>query len=66
MDRSRRGEVVELGCLGAQGRTGTALSCLAILAGVPASEAIAWVRAAHCEKALETPEQAAFVADFSA
>ena len=64
LERSRSGEHVELGCLGAHGRTGTALACLAILAGVPASDAVAWVRTAHCEKAVETPEQMAFVADF--
>ena len=64
LERSRRGEQVELGCLGAHGRTGTALGCLAILAGVPASDAVAWVRSAHCDKAVETPEQMAFVAAF--
>ena len=63
-ERSRRGERVELGCLGAHGRTGTALACLAVLAGVPASSAVAWVRRAHCEKAVETPDQAALVASF--
>ncbi len=62
--RSRRGERVEVGCLGGHGRTGTALACLAVLTGTPPGEAVEWVRAAYCEKAVETDEQHAFVADF--
>jgi len=62
--RARRGERVEVGCLGGHGRTGTALACLAILAGAPPAEAVAWVRAAYCERAVETDEQRAFVAAF--
>jgi hypothetical protein len=61
LDRARRGERVELGCLGGHGRTGTALACLAVLAGTPASEAVAWVRKNYCEKAVETAAQEAFV-----
>ncbi|MEN3273198.1 MAG: hypothetical protein V7636_1959 [Actinomycetota bacterium] len=57
--RSRRGEVVELGCLGAHGRTGTALACLAVLAGVD-GDPVDWVRSTYCDKAVETDEQAAF------
>ena len=65
LERARRGERVELGCLGAHGRTGTAVACMATLAGAPASDAVDWVRTHHCEKAVETPEQAGFVADFA-
>lgn len=65
LERARRGALVEMGCLGSHGRTGTALACLAILAGVPPTEAVAWVRSAHCEKSVETPEQAAFVTNFT-
>jgi hypothetical protein len=64
--RARRGEAVELGCLGGHGRTGTALACLAVLTGTPADEAVAWVRSAYCPKAVETDEQEAFVRSFSA
>jgi hypothetical protein len=46
--RSRRGEHVEVGCLGGHGRTGTALACLAVLTGTPPDQAVAWVRAAYC------------------
>lgn len=64
LDRARRGERVEVGCLGGHGRTGTALACLAVLTGTPPDEAVAWVRAGYCEKAVETDEQRAFVAAF--
>jgi hypothetical protein len=62
--RAREGERVEIGCLGGHGRTGTALACLAVLAGVPASEAVAWVRQRYCSRAVETPDQQAFVEAF--
>jgi hypothetical protein len=64
LQRARDGEHVELGCLGGHGRTGTALACLAVLAGAPPSEAMAWVRANYCEKAVETAAQEAFVLAF--
>lgn len=64
LDRARGDERVELGCLGGHGRTGTALACLAVLAGAPASEAVAWVRTNYCEKAVETAAQEAFVLAF--
>ena len=57
--RAGRGEVVELGCLGGHGRTGTALACLATLAG-DEGDPVAWVRSTYCERAVETPEQEAF------
>jgi hypothetical protein len=62
LERARSGQDVEMGCLGGHGRTGTALSCLAALSGHPAREAVAWVRSGYCAKAVETPEQEAFVA----
>jgi len=64
LDRSRRGEHVEIGCLGGHGRTGTALACLAVMSGTPPGDAVAWIRGAYCEKAVETDEQRAFVAAF--
>jgi protein-tyrosine phosphatase len=60
-DRARAGQRVEIGWLGGHGRTGTALASLAVLSGEPAQEAVAWVRTNFCSKAIETPEQAAFV-----
>jgi hypothetical protein len=59
--RARRGEHVEIGCLGAHGRTGTALAWLAVLTGVAPDAAVEWVRAHHCDKAVETEGQQAFV-----
>lgn len=64
LQRARRGERVEVGCLGGHGRTGTALACLAVLAGHPAGQAVAWTRANYCTKAVETHHQAAFVTSF--
>jgi protein-tyrosine phosphatase len=63
-DRARKGELVEVGCLGGTGRTGTALACMAVLAGVPAEEAIAWVRGAYRPGAVETREQEQWVTWF--
>ena len=62
--RARRGESVEVGCLGGHGRTGTALACLAVLTGTPSADAVAWVRANYCAKAVETVEQEALVSAF--
>jgi hypothetical protein len=64
--RARRGEVVEVGCLGGHGRTGTALACLAVLCGTPADAAVEWVRARYCADAVETADQRAFVQGFGA
>jgi hypothetical protein len=55
--RARAGEVVEVGCAGGLGRTGTALACMAILAGVLPDRAVAWVREHYDERAVETEAQ---------
>ena len=66
-ERAKAGERVEIGCLGGLGRTGTVLACMAVLAGVPAAhEAVGWVRANYNPAAVETPEQAEWVAWFAA
>jgi Protein-tyrosine phosphatase len=64
-ERARRGERVEVGCAGGLGRTGTVLACMAVLAGVPSSGAVAWVRANYEDRAVETAEQEAFVHAFA-
>ncbi|GAB3912402.1 protein-tyrosine-phosphatase [Microlunatus endophyticus] len=61
LDRARQGQSVEIGCLGGHGRTGTALALLAVLAGHPSDDAVAWVRTHYCPKAVETDEQQAYV-----
>lgn len=57
-------ERVEVACGGGNGRTGTALACLAVLDGVPAEDAVAYVRAHYAPRAVETPWQRRFVARF--
>lgn len=63
-ERARAGEAVEIACNGGVGRTGTAIACLAILDGVPPSEAVAWARAHYHHRAVETPWQRRWVARF--
>jgi hypothetical protein len=57
-------ERVEVACGGGTGRTGTALACLAILAGAPADEAVAYVRQHYRSRAVETPAQRRYVRRF--
>jgi hypothetical protein len=57
-------ERVEVVCGGGRGRTGTALACLAVLDGVPAAEAVPYVRRHYDPRAVETPWQRAFVKRF--
>jgi protein-tyrosine phosphatase len=58
-------ERVEIACTGGFGRTGTALSCLAVLDGVPNDRAVAYVREHYSHRAVETPWQKRFVARFT-
>jgi rhodanese/phosphatase family protein len=59
-------ERVEIACGGGFGRTGTALACLAVLDGLPADEAVAYVRGRYSSRAIETPWQRRFVTRFAA
>lgn len=54
-------ERVEIACAGGVGRTGTALAGIAVLAGVPHAEAVAWVRHRYHRRAAETPGQRRWV-----
>ncbi len=58
------GDRVELACGGGRGRTGTALACLAQIAGVPAAQSVRWVRENYDRKAVETPWQRRFARNF--
>ncbi|MFF1379918.1 protein-tyrosine phosphatase family protein [Streptomyces sp. NPDC058308] len=58
-------ERVEVACEGGRGRTGTALACVAVLDGVPAAEAVAFVREHYDRRAVETPWQRRYVARFT-
>ncbi|HWG98325.1 MAG TPA: protein-tyrosine phosphatase family protein [Pilimelia sp.] len=57
-------ERVEVACGGGLGRTGTALACLAVLDGVPADRAVAYVRRHYHPRAVETPWQQRYVHRF--
>jgi protein-tyrosine phosphatase len=57
-------ERVEVACGGGRGRTGTALACLAVIAGVPATGAVHFVREHYDGRAVETPRQRRFVRRF--
>ncbi len=63
--RAAAGARVELGCGGGCGRTGTALACIAHLAGVDPDDAVAWVRERYDPRAVETPWQRRWVAAFA-
>ena len=63
--RARSGDVVEVGCMGGLGRTGTVLACMAVLAGEPAASAVAWVRREYNPAAVETGAQEQWVRWFA-
>jgi hypothetical protein len=63
--RARRSETVEVGCRVGLGRTGTVLACMGALAGLPAENAVPWVRQHYRAASVETPDQAAWVRWFS-
>ena len=60
LERTATGRV-ELVCSGGRGRTGTALACLAVLDGVPAGQAVDYVRKHYDKRAVETPWQRRYV-----
>lgn len=64
--RRAAAERVEIACDGGLGRTGSALACLAVIDGVPAREAVAYVRRHYAPRAVETPWQRRFVERFPA
>lgn len=62
--RERAGhERVAIMCGGGVGRTGSALAVLAAASGVPADEAVEWVREHYHPRAVETPWQRRWVCD---
>jgi rhodanese/phosphatase family protein len=63
--RAKTGQHVEIGCRGGVGRTGTVLACMAVLSGVPATEAVSWVRKNYNPAAIETREQEDWVGWFA-
>jgi hypothetical protein len=63
--RAQAGRRVEVACSGGSGRTGTVLACMAILAGVPATQAVGWVRASYRTRAVETRRQRRWIEWFA-
>lgn len=62
--RRAESERVEVACSGGRGRTGTALACLAVFDGVPAADAVGYVRQHYHPRAVETPWQRRYVRRF--
>ena len=65
-EKAKSGEIVEVGCIGGHGRTGTVLACFAILAGVKAKNAVSWVQKNYCKNAIESDLQEWFPLWFDA
>lgn len=56
---------VEIGCIGAHGRTGTILACMSIIdMHLTPNDAISFVRDTYCHSAIETSRQENFVEYF--
>jgi hypothetical protein len=64
-DRARSGQLVEVGCHAGNGRTGSIIACMAILAGEIANEAVEWTRSHYCLHAIDTSEQERWVEAFT-
>ena len=64
-DHARSGKRVEVSCGGGNGRTGTVIACLAVLAGQPAESAVAWTREHYRRHAVETRGQRRWVGWFA-
>jgi hypothetical protein len=62
---ARDGANLEVGCAGGRGRTGTVLACMAVLAGAPVDDAVAWVREHYSLHAVETSAQERWVSTFA-
>lgn len=63
--RAQKGETVEVCCYGGKGRTGTILSCMAVMASVPRDQAVEWVRANYSRHAVERDAQRRWVEWFA-
>ena len=62
---ARAGRRVEIACGGGTGRTGTVIACMAILAGHPADDAVAWTRHHYRPRAVETSGQRRWIRWFA-
>jgi hypothetical protein len=62
--RAQAGELIDIACDGGTGRTGTALACVAVRAGIPISDVVSWVRSTYHRYAVEVDEQEELIARF--
>ncbi|WP_028920995.1 protein-tyrosine phosphatase family protein [Pseudonocardia acaciae] len=62
---ARSGQLVEVACGGGVGRTGTVIACMAVLAGHPAADAVAWTRSNYRPRAVETRAQRRWITWFA-
>lgn len=65
-DFAVEGGIVEVGCIGGHGRTGTAIACMAVLAGVKPKNAAKWVQNNYCSHAVESKKQEWLIECFGA
>lgn len=63
---AKAGQIVEIGCIGGHGRTGTILACMGVLSGMTVKGAILHVETTYCHKVIETWEQEWWVEWFEA
>jgi len=64
-EQARAGRRIEVACGGGNGRTGTVIACMAVLAGHPADDAVAWTRRTYRRRAVETPGQRRWIRWFA-
>jgi len=63
--RAAPNDAYHIGCKAGLGRTGTAMACLALMAGTVNGDPVAWLRAAYNPEAIETLAQEEFVRRFA-
>jgi protein-tyrosine phosphatase len=59
------GDVVEVGCIGGHGRTGTMAALLCVSEGMGWRDAMQYVRKTYCDKAIENNAQEAMVQEYA-
>ncbi len=62
LEQIKAGVVVETGCMGGHGRTGTFLACLLAAQKTDPGEAIRYIRDTYCSEAIESEKQVDIVA----
>lgn len=68
LQMAREGKIVEIGCMGGHGRTGTFMAIMLLRAGFDgtADEAIKWVHTNYCKEAIEGGDQEWYIAKIRA